>query len=96
MGDFVAALQKRGVEMTYGSAGAGSGSHLASELLLARLKLRATHVPFPGFPQVVTAIVGGQIEGGFVVPSVAKGLIESGKLRPGPENLKLLMETSCH
>jgi tripartite-type tricarboxylate transporter receptor subunit TctC len=81
VGDFVAALKTKGLALTYGSVGAGSGSHLATELLLSRLKMQATHVPFTGFPQVVTAIIGEQIEAGFVVPSIAKPLIASGKLR---------------
>lgn len=81
VGDFAGALKSKGLSFTYGSVGAGSGSHLATELLLSRLKMQATHVPFTGFPQVVTAIIGEQIEAGFVVPSVAKPLIASGKLR---------------
>jgi tripartite-type tricarboxylate transporter receptor subunit TctC len=81
MNDFVTSLRSKGLAITYGSVGAGSGSHLATELLLSRLKIQATHVPFSGFPQVVTAIIGEQIDGGFVVPSVAKSLIASGKLR---------------
>jgi tripartite-type tricarboxylate transporter receptor subunit TctC len=81
MSDFSAALKAKGLAITYGTVGAGSGAHLATELLLSRLKMQATHVPFTGFPQVATAIIGEQIEGGFVVPSIARPLIASGKLR---------------
>jgi tripartite-type tricarboxylate transporter receptor subunit TctC len=81
MNDFAAAVKSKGLAITYGSVGAGSGSHLVTELLLSRLKAQATHVPFTGFPQMVAAVVGEQIDGGFVVPSIAKPLIASGKLR---------------
>jgi tripartite-type tricarboxylate transporter receptor subunit TctC len=81
MSDVAIAMQQKGLAITYGSVGAGSGAHLATELLLSRLKTTATHVPFTGFPQVATAIVGGQIDGAFVVPSIAKPLIASGRLK---------------
>jgi len=39
------------------------------------------HVPYPGSPQVNTAILNGQIAGGFVVPATAMSLVQAGRLR---------------
>jgi len=39
------------------------------------------HVPYPGAPQVITAIVSGQVQAGFVVPGIAMALVQVGRLR---------------
>jgi len=39
------------------------------------------HVPYPGSPQVNTAILNGQIAGGFVVPATAMPLVQGGRLK---------------
>jgi len=71
----------RGDKMSYGSIGLGSGSHLAMELLKTHTGMRAVHVPFPGFPQVATALMGEQIDLSFMIPSVAVPQARNGRLR---------------
>ena len=39
------------------------------------------HVPYPGSPQVNTAILAGQIQAGFVVPATAMPLAQSGRVK---------------
>jgi len=39
------------------------------------------HVPYQGFPQVVNAILAGQVQAGFMVPGIAIGQIRAGKLK---------------
>jgi tripartite-type tricarboxylate transporter receptor subunit TctC len=39
------------------------------------------HVPYPGSPQVNTAILAGQIQAGFVVPATAMPLAQSGRIK---------------
>jgi tripartite-type tricarboxylate transporter receptor subunit TctC len=80
LADFVRiAKQKRG-ELNYGSVGNGSASHLAMELFKSRAGLELVHVPYQGFPQVVNAILGGQVQAGFMVPGIAMGQVRAGKL----------------
>ena len=63
MREFAAALEKRGLDMTDGSVGLGRGSHLASELMLARLNVQATHVwrAVGGTPEALTNRVQSDI-----------------------------------
>ena len=80
LADFVRiAKQKRG-ELNYGSVGNGSASHLAMELFKSRAGVELVHVPYQGFPQVVNAILGGQVQAGFMVPGIAMGQVRAGKL----------------
>lgn len=81
LADFVrVAKQKRGA-WNYGSVGNGSASHLAMEWFRTRTGLELVHVPYAGFPQVVNAILGGQVQAGFMVPGLAMAQVKAGKLR---------------
>lgn len=61
-GEFVALLKKDGGKMQYGSAGAGSTTHLACALLTARIGASATHVPYRGSAPATNDLIGGQID----------------------------------
>jgi tripartite-type tricarboxylate transporter receptor subunit TctC len=53
----------KGREITFGSAGVGSGSHIAAEYFFKVLaKTKANHVPFRGGALSVQAAVGNQID----------------------------------
>jgi tripartite-type tricarboxylate transporter receptor subunit TctC len=79
--DFVRVAKERRGQLNYGSVGIGSASHLAMELFKTRAGLDLVHVPYQGFPQIVNAILGGQVQAGFMVPGIAIGQIRTGKLR---------------
>jgi tripartite-type tricarboxylate transporter receptor subunit TctC len=58
---------------TYGSIGRGSLSHLAMEALAAKADAKIVHLPFPGSPAAVTALLRGDVQmavlpAGSVVP----------------------------
>ena len=78
---FVALAKSQPGKLNYGSVGNGSASHLTMELLKPRAGIDIVHVPYPGSPQVNTAIVGGQIAAGFVVPATAMPLVQGGRLK---------------
>ncbi|MET0348230.1 MAG: tripartite tricarboxylate transporter substrate binding protein [Rhizobacter sp.] len=81
LADFVrVAKQKRGA-WNYGSVGNGSASHLAMEWFRTRTGLELVHVPYAGFPQVVNAILAGQVQAAFMVPGLAMAQVKAGKLR---------------
>ena len=73
--------RNQGDKLNYGSIGAGSGAHLTMELLKSQSGIRPVHVPFQSFPQVVNAMIGRQIELGFMVPSVAIPQAKAGKIK---------------
>lgn len=77
----LAYAKAQGERLSYGSVGVGSGGHLAMELLKTITGIKPVHVPFPGFPQVATAMMGGQIDLAFMVPSVALPQARAGRLR---------------
>ena len=48
--------------MQFGSAGAGSTTHLACSLLNARIGVNVTHVPYRGSAPAANDLIGGQID----------------------------------
>jgi tripartite-type tricarboxylate transporter receptor subunit TctC len=78
---FVALAKAQPGKLNYGSVGNGSASHLTMELLNQLAGIALVHVPYPGSPQVNTAILNGQIAGGFVVPATAMPLVQAGRLK---------------
>jgi tripartite-type tricarboxylate transporter receptor subunit TctC len=81
LADFVRIAKERAGQLNYGSVGNGSAAHLAMEWFKARAGLDIVHVPYPGFPQVVNAILAGQVQAGFMVPGIAIAQIRAGKLK---------------
>ena len=69
--------------LNYGSVGSGSLGHLAAELMRSMARLQITHVPYKASPQVLTALVSGEIQlyfiasAGTVVPQEKAGRIRS-------------------
>ncbi|WP_256977177.1 Bug family tripartite tricarboxylate transporter substrate binding protein [Bordetella genomosp. 10] len=68
-------------QVTYGSAGIGSGGHLAGELLGVMTGAKLTHAPYKGNAQALTDVLSGQLTFTFdtVVTSVPH--IRAGRLR---------------
>jgi tripartite-type tricarboxylate transporter receptor subunit TctC len=59
--EFLAFAENR--QITFGSAGVGSGSHLAAEYFFkVHAKVKALHVPFRGGALAVQAVLGDQID----------------------------------
>ncbi|MBK5104346.1 MAG: tripartite tricarboxylate transporter substrate binding protein [Burkholderiales bacterium] len=79
--EFVDYVKARPGKLNYGSVGNGSASHLTMELLKMQAGLDIVHVPYPGSPQVITAILGDQIQAGFIVPGTAMPLAKSGRVK---------------
>lgn len=79
---FAEKARASGDQWSYGSVGVGSTGHLGMEYMKGKLPgMNAVHVPFPGNPQVVTALLGGQIQLALVPPSVAMPQVKAGKLK---------------
>jgi tripartite-type tricarboxylate transporter receptor subunit TctC len=79
--ELVALAKSQPGRLNYGSVGNGSASHLTMELFKEAAGIDIVHVPYPGSPQVNTAILSGQVAAGFVVPATAMPLVESGRLK---------------
>ena len=81
LADFVRIAKEGKGRLNYGSVGVGSASHLAMELFKARAGIDLVHVPYQGFPQIVGAILAGEVQAAFMVPGAAIGQIRAGKLK---------------
>jgi tripartite-type tricarboxylate transporter receptor subunit TctC len=81
LADFVRIAKHKKGQLNYGSVGIGSASHLAMELFKTRAGIDLVHVPYQGFPQIVSAILAGEVQAGFMVPAIAIGQIRAGKLK---------------
>ncbi|WP_431282132.1 Bug family tripartite tricarboxylate transporter substrate binding protein [Humitalea sp. 24SJ18S-53] len=78
---FIAHARANPGKMTYGSVGAGSGSHLAMEEFMARTETRMEHAPYRGFPQAVLDLVAGRIEAMFVSSGAVLAQVREGQVR---------------
>ena len=79
---FFDAARNAGNKWNYGSVGNGSVGHLGMELLKSKTgDLAVVHIPYQGNPQVVTALLGGQIQMALVPPGIAVPQIKAGKLK---------------
>lgn len=81
LAEFVALARSRPGALNYGSVGNGSAAHLAMEQLKARAGLDLAHIPYSGFPQITTAMIGGQVQAAFMVPAIAMPQVQAGRLR---------------
>lgn len=66
--------------MSYGSTGVGTSSHLSSFLLMSRLGVRATHVPYKGADSL-TDLIAGRVQFMFDTIPALSAQIHAGKLR---------------
>jgi len=67
--------------ISYGSAGGGSITHLAMELLKSEAKIDMVHEPYKGAAPAVNDLLGGQVVAGIFDVPVLLGHIRSGKLK---------------
>ncbi|MFX1681412.1 tripartite tricarboxylate transporter substrate binding protein [Mitsuaria sp. CC2] len=74
-------LKKQPGKLNYGSGGSGSVSHLAAELLKARSQTFAVHVPYRGGAPMVTALMSGEVQFGFLTYTGTAGFIKSGHIK---------------
>lgn len=72
-------LEKNGG--SFGSAGVGTITHLASELFLKRAGVKAVHVPYRGSAGALTDVAGGQLLFGCDTLVAALPLIRGNRLR---------------
>ena len=78
---WLAQAREAGHKLSYGSPGVGTVAHLGMELLKARAGIAPEHVPYPGNPQIINAMLGGQIQLALLPPGLAQPQIKAGKLR---------------
>ncbi len=78
---FLAAARSSGDSWNYGTPGVGTVAHIGMELLKGQTGIQPLHVPYAGNPQVINAIIGGQIQLALLPPAMAAAQARAGKLR---------------
>ena len=79
--EFFLAARNAGNQWSYGTPGVGTVAHIGMELLKTRTNIDPVHVPYPGNPQVITAMIPGQIQLSLLPPALAAAQIRAGKLK---------------
>ena len=81
IGQLVAAAKARPGELTYGSSGNGSTSHLALALFAEMAGIKATHVPYKGSAPSLTDLMGGRLSFSADTTAAVMPHLQSGRLR---------------
>jgi tripartite-type tricarboxylate transporter receptor subunit TctC len=77
----LAAIRREPDKFTYGSIGRGSLSHLAMASLAIKAGVSVVHLPFPGSPAAVTALVRGDVQMAVLPAASVAPLAAEGKLK---------------
>lgn len=67
--------------VNFGSAGIGSGGHLAGELFKLMTKTQGQHIPYKGTGPAIVGLLGGEYHFNFMGLTGAFGQVRAGKLR---------------
>ena len=79
---FIEYLKKNPGKVNYGSAGAGSLTHLTMELFKQQVASFMVHIPYRGVAPAFTDLIGGQTQAMFPGLAAALPHIRSGRVRP--------------
>src|SRR5580765_821793 len=80
--DLVDTAKAKPGSLNIGHAGIGSGTHLNTEKFIAAAQIKVVEVPFKGTPEVVAAILSGNVDAYWAPVSAALSNIKNGKLKP--------------
>ena len=81
MREFIALAKSKPGQLNYSSAGVGSGSQFAAELLKAQAGIDLVHIPFKGIPEALTDTMAGRTHL-FISPyASAINLVREGKAK---------------
>jgi tripartite-type tricarboxylate transporter receptor subunit TctC len=78
---FIAYAKANQAKMQFGSAGAGSGIHLACALFNAAIGVHVTHVPYRGGAPALQDLIGGRIDYLCLTDLTTLAQIESGTIK---------------
>ena len=68
-------------KLNYASPGVGNLLHVAMESLRQQARIDIVHVPYKAAPQIVTDLIGNQIDLALLVPSTGLVHIKAGKIK---------------
>ena len=81
LAELIALAKKKPGEISYGSNGPGSLTHLTTAILAQQAGVDFLHVPYQGAAPLMTDLLAGRIGMTFTAASAALPLVQSGQLR---------------
>ena len=81
LGEFISYVKAKSGQLTFGSAGPGSLSHLATAVFLKNAGLDMIHVPYKGLAPAFTDLLAGHINLLSATPVETKAYLASGKVK---------------
>ena len=81
VGELVGLLKREPGKYNFGSIGNGSLSHLAMEAIALKSGTRMVHIPYPGSPQAMTAVLRGDVQMACLPAISVTPQLATGKIR---------------
>jgi len=78
--ELVALAKAKPGQLNYASGGVGSASHVNAEKFRTATGIDAVHVPLKGAPEMMTEMLGGRLQFGFLPLIAATPMLKDGKL----------------
>jgi len=79
--EFLAKVKDSPNKINFASIGAGSLSHLTMEALAQRAGTKMVHVPYPGSPQAITAVIRGDVQAACLPAIAVTPQLSSGQVK---------------
>ncbi len=79
--ELIELAKSRPGQLNYGTSGTGTTGHLVSELISINAGIKMQHIPYKGGAQIVTDLMGGQLQLAVQPAIFALGQIKAGKLK---------------
>jgi len=81
LAELVDYASKNSGKINYGSYGSGSGPHLSMAMLEKAAGIQMQHIQYRGSPQLLTALMAGEIDIAFDTTTSTLSLVQSGKIK---------------
>jgi tripartite-type tricarboxylate transporter receptor subunit TctC len=81
LSDLVTQAKGNPGKLTYGTSGVGTELHLAAEAVARSAAIQLVHVPFRGGGEVITALLGSQVDFAALSTASIAGAVRQGTLR---------------
>jgi tripartite-type tricarboxylate transporter receptor subunit TctC len=79
--ELIALIKRDAAKLNFGSIGNGSLSHLCIEAIAMASGATLTHIPFPGSPQAMTALIRGDVQMACLPAAAVVAQVPSGRIR---------------
>ncbi len=79
--DLISHARSRASPLSYATPGSGTSNHLSMEVLKRLAGVPLTHVPYKGGAQVISDLVGGQVDSTLIALMLAAPQVRAGKVR---------------